>query len=202
METCKNTGLPYAKLQGERENLILWIWSAGSRLQLNLLAPISDISHTYTHINKLQIALATLISHTRQMRVSLLTILPHHTAVIVGILAQKPFGIVVAVNVDFSQCIVRSWFLTAFVNSGFQPRKEELQPKQLNERLSWVSSETCPLRPVHCHLLERRVQTLQNAPCVRRGRAGLLIDSLSFPACKQQGVLSLNLCTTSALENT
>lgn len=112
------------------------------QITIKPLAPVSDIPHIDTHINKLQIALATLISHARQVRVSLLTILPHHAAVVVGVLTQKPFGIVVAVDVDFSQCVVCSWLLAAFVDPGFQPRKQELQPKQENACLGRFGNES------------------------------------------------------------
>lgn len=54
-----------------------------------------------THIDKLQITLATLVSNTGQMRISLLTILSNNTTVIVRIFPKKPLWIVITVYVDF-----------------------------------------------------------------------------------------------------
>lgn len=79
----------------------------------------------YTHMNKLQITLPTLISHTCQMWISLFTVLSHDTAIIIGVLTQKPLRVIVTVDVDFGQCVVCSWLLTTLMNSGFQPRQEK-----------------------------------------------------------------------------
>lgn len=82
---------------------------------------VKHVSISAAHLNELKVTLPPLIGNTGQMWVSLLTIPAHHAAVIVGILSQEALGVVVAVNVDFGQCIVDGRLLTAFMNPGLQP---------------------------------------------------------------------------------
>lgn len=87
-----------------------------------------QLSTSATHLDELKVTLPPLIGDTGQMGVSLLTVAAHHAAVIVGILSQEALGAVVAVNVDFSQCIVSGRLLAAFLNPGLQPGKQQLEP--------------------------------------------------------------------------
>lgn len=73
------------------------------------------------------VTLSSLISHTGQMGVPLLAVLAHHTAVIEGVFSEEALRVVVAVDVNLSQSIMGSRFLTALVNAGLQPRQKQLQ---------------------------------------------------------------------------
>ncbi len=79
-------------------------------------------------MNQFLITLSSFISHTGQVGISFLAVLANHTAVVVGVLPQETLGIVVTVDVDLCQSIVGSRFLTAFMNTGLKPGKQQLQP--------------------------------------------------------------------------
>lgn len=72
----------------------------------------------FTDFDELQIALSSLISYTGQMRISLLTVFANDSAVVERVLLQEALRCVVAINVDFGQCIVGSWLLTTFMDTG------------------------------------------------------------------------------------
>lgn len=78
-------------------------------------------------MDELLVTLPSLISHTGQMGVPLLAVLAHYTTVIVGVLSEEALRVVVAVDVDLSQGIMCSRFLTALVDAGLQPRQKQLQ---------------------------------------------------------------------------
>lgn len=80
------------------------------------------------YLDELKVTLSSLIGNVGQMWVPLLTVLAYHTAIIVGILSQKVLRAVVAVDVDFSQCIVSGSLFTAFTNLRLQPGKQQFEP--------------------------------------------------------------------------
>lgn len=61
------------------------------------------------------------------MGVPLFAVLAHDTAVVVRVLSEESLGIIVAVDVDLSQGIVGSRFFASLMNTGFQPRQQQLQ---------------------------------------------------------------------------
>jgi len=61
------------------------------------------------------------------MRVSLLAIFADHPAVVVLVLTEESLGVVVAVDVDLSQRVVRSRLDAALVDACLQPRQQQLQ---------------------------------------------------------------------------
>lgn len=75
----------------------------------------------FTHFDELQITLSSLISHTGQVRVSLLAVFSDDSAVVERVLLQEALGCVVAIDVDLGQCIVGSWLLASFMDTGLQP---------------------------------------------------------------------------------
>lgn len=78
-------------------------------------------------MDELLVTLSSLVSHTGQMGIPLLAVLAHHAAVIEGVLSEEALRVVVAVDVDLSQCIMGSRFLTALVDTSLQPRQKQLQ---------------------------------------------------------------------------
>lgn len=76
---------------------------------------------SFTHFDELQITLSSLVGYTCQVRVSLLAVFSNDGAVIERVLLQEALRRVVAVNVNFGQCIVGSWLLTPLVDTGLQP---------------------------------------------------------------------------------
>lgn len=79
------------------------------------------------------------------MGVPLFAVLANHTAVIVWVLAEESLRVVVAIDVDLSQGIVGSRFLTSLMNTGFQPRQQQLQSDK-GKKAYLVRS------PFHCTL--------------------------------------------------
>lgn len=80
-----------------------------------------------TDIDEFLVTLSSLVGHAGQVGVPLLTVLAHHAAVVVGVLTQEALRVVVTVDVDLGQGIVGSWLLTALMDTGLQPRQEQLQ---------------------------------------------------------------------------
>lgn len=78
-------------------------------------------------MDELLVTLSSLISHAGQMGVPLLAVLAHHATIIIGVLSEEALRVVVAVDVDLSQGIMGSRFLTALMDTGLQPRQKKLQ---------------------------------------------------------------------------
>lgn len=72
----------------------------------------------FTYFDELQITLSSLISYTGKMRISLFTVFSNDSAVVEWVLLQEALRCVVTINVDFGQCIVGSWLLTPFMDTG------------------------------------------------------------------------------------
>lgn len=61
------------------------------------------------------------------MGIALLAVTTDNVAVVELVLHQEAFGVVVAVDVDLGECIVRGRLFNAFMDTGLQPWQEELQ---------------------------------------------------------------------------
>lgn len=98
-------------------------------------------------MDELLVTLSSLISHTGQMGVPLLAVLAHHATIIIGVLSEEALRVVVAVDVDLSQGIMGSRFLTALVDTGLQPRKKQLQSaidqnSQIQTEINQISAKS------------------------------------------------------------
>lgn len=103
-------------------------------------------------MDELLVTLSSLISHTGQMGVPLLAVLAHHTAVIEGVFSEEALRVVVAVDVNLSQSIMGSRFLTALVNASLQPRQKQLQSVIQIKTVNFGPTAKSDQRPYKCTL--------------------------------------------------
>lgn len=102
--------------------------------------------------NEFTIAFSSFISHTGQVWITFLTIAANNLAVVMRVLSeklqndhklaivfiftlisllQKSLRIVVGININLCQSIMRGWFNGSFVNSRLQPRQDQLETVSL-----------------------------------------------------------------------
>ncbi len=80
------------------------------------------------------------------MRVSLLTVLADDLGVVVLILAKEPLRIVVRIDVDLGQSIVRRLILHPLVHAILQPAREQLQTEM--EVVIISKGQACPVTAI------------------------------------------------------
>ena len=62
------------------------------------------------NFDEFAIAGAAFVGHARQMRIALLAVFADHSGVVVGVLLQEPLRVVVGIDVDLGESVVRRWF--------------------------------------------------------------------------------------------
>ena len=86
----------------------------------------ASISHP-PHLDKLIVALSTLVTHARHVGVTFLTVLPHDPAIVIGVFPEEAFGVVVRIDVDLCKRVVSGWLLRSFVDTRLEPWQQQLQ---------------------------------------------------------------------------
>ena len=94
------------------------------------------------------------------MRVALFAVLADNTAVVELVLTQEALRVVVAVDVDLGEGVVRGWLLDAVVDARLQPWHEQLQAVALLNLHECTERENQHRNEKHVHKPTSRKEQL------------------------------------------
>lgn len=86
-----------------------------------------EIQSKCSYIDKFHVTLAAFVRDAGKVWVAFLAVLADDAAVVILVLTQEAFRVVVAVDVDLSERVVRRRLNAALVDPRLQPRQQQLQ---------------------------------------------------------------------------